>query len=944
MFPKALWWLVVMWCGVWPARFGGLRAAAAETTPAMPMAYDETASARYRWLQKAVLKSRLLDDMERTNDWVHHGHGMMRFTRERARDGTQSIRLQSPTRTEDHGSENGRPFGEAAVERVVPGEDWSAFNRVSFWVYPNLPGFHAISLLVRLHNDGAEKMPGPYGRRGLNYFLLKQGQWNQIVWEIPDLPRDKVTGLEFVYRLQGNEPEATNAVCFDVDRLELQQVAADHFEGWQPAAPQIAYSHVGYAPGEQKVAIAPRLEEPDFTLLDAATKKEVLKKAVTQVETPLGRFSVLNFSEVQTPGRYQLVTRRGSTKPFSIGPAVWRETAWQILNFFYCERCGAAIPGIHGVCHQDWRARHGDETLVINGGWHDAGDLSQGLVNTAESTQAMLTLAERCMELDPALAGRLVEEAEWGLEWILKTRFQDGARVVWGTMDFWTDNQVGTVDDMLGQVGDPPFDLFQAASAEAVAARILKGRKTELAARSLALARADWNHAMRKLEKPGLELAAAAGLAALELYRTTGEADFSRAATEMGNLVTKCQQRELPDWQTPLTGFFYSDPSRKRILHYFHRSHEQAPIVLLSGLCQEFPRDENWMEWYGTVARYSEYLRNVAAFTAPYYWLPAGVYSLEESADPNYQAQVRAGVKLDANHYLRIFPVWTALRGNYGTGLSMTWALSEAAHLRGDLELANLGQLQLQWVVGRNPFVQSTFFGLGHDFAPQYTALSGNMTGSLPVGVETRGVGDVPYWPASNCYNYKEVWVHPAARWLSLLHDLGEMAAVYGQGRTNHEAVTIVFEEEKTGLRYEVEPDAKTGQFRTLLPRGRYKLRQGREFSPLTLLPSEVYQVDLQNPLEFHLSAETRSDGTVLLKVKADGQGKHRFQLRTANLIVASPEKALELSAFKSETVSWEATVRSTREPWVAVAILDGQVATRKEVFHRAPALSEKKK
>lgn len=29
----------------------------------------------------------------------------------------------------------------------------------------------------------------------------------------------------------------------------------------------------------------------------------------------------------------------------------------------------------------------------------------------------------------------------------------------------------------------------------------------------------------------------------------------------------------------------------------------------------------------------------------------------------------------------------------------------------------------------------------------------------------------MPYWPAQNCYNYKEVWVHPSSRWLWLMDD-----------------------------------------------------------------------------------------------------------------------------------------------------------------------------
>ncbi|HJA31078.1 MAG TPA: hypothetical protein H9956_05450 [Candidatus Eisenbergiella pullicola] len=46
------------------------------------------------------------------------------------------------------------------------------------------------------------------------------------------------------------------------------------------------------------------------------------------------------------------------------------------------------------------------------------------------------------------------------------------------------------------------------------------------------------------------------------------------------------------------------------------------------------------------------------------------------------------------------------------------------------------------------------------------------MVGSIPVGIETRGNGDVPFWPMENNATYKEVWTTSAGRWLSLAAEL----------------------------------------------------------------------------------------------------------------------------------------------------------------------------
>jgi hypothetical protein len=46
------------------------------------------------------------------------------------------------------------------------------------------------------------------------------------------------------------------------------------------------------------------------------------------------------------------------------------------------------------------------------------------------------------------------------------------------------------------------------------------------------------------------------------------------------------------------------------------------------------------------------------------------------------------------------------------------------------------------------------------------------MVGSIPVGIETRGNDDVPFWPMENNATYKEVWTTSAGRFLWLAADL----------------------------------------------------------------------------------------------------------------------------------------------------------------------------
>ena len=75
------------------------------------------------------------------------------------------------------------------------------------------------------------------------------------------------------------------------------------------------------------------------------------------------------------------------TLPFEIGDNIWRDSIRKAINFFYCERCGTRIPGIHGVCHRDWQAAHGGRSIFINGGWHD----DQQLCVTQEGHMPLLS-------------------------------------------------------------------------------------------------------------------------------------------------------------------------------------------------------------------------------------------------------------------------------------------------------------------------------------------------------------------------------------------------------------------------------------------------------------------------------------------------------------------------------------------------------------------------
>ena len=234
-------------------------------------------SAADRWLNKKVLASRALDNMESLAHWSAFTTGAVEvvdaraakraaesshivaeiaLTRERSRDGRQSLRMRMPTRLDVPGPKSGRGWGSAGVRRRFDGEDWRPFNRLSLWIHPDCPGFYVVAMELRLYNEGAEKLPAPFGQEGETTLVLRNHQWNHAVWEIDNAARDKVTGLEISCLMSGHEPEAADTVTFDFDRLELEKVDPDYVEGWDVWPGRISYSHTGYQSGAAKSAIA----------------------------------------------------------------------------------------------------------------------------------------------------------------------------------------------------------------------------------------------------------------------------------------------------------------------------------------------------------------------------------------------------------------------------------------------------------------------------------------------------------------------------------------------------------------------------------------------------------------------------------------------------------------------------------------------------------------
>lgn len=660
------------------------------------------------------------------------------------------------------------------------------YNRLSFWIKPVATGYQGFYAHFSFLNNEVWENHAP---------ILIPNQWNHIIWEIEDLDRDNIKEIQVSVFMMGCPPEALPEAKFYLNEISAEFVKNDYNHGWD-LEDRIAFSHVGYLPKSEKIALTGKNDFDIFEIY-SLDNNLVFKETAEHIKTDLGEFTKMNFTKLETTGEYYLKIGSLKSLPFEITHTPFDSSIWKSMNFLRALRCGVDVEGIHSACHLNCRSVHSDGSSVPNfGGWHDAGDVSQFEICTGEMAHAILDLADTLKDKDHDLYIRLKEEARIGINWLLQTKFKDGYRALAVLYNVWRSNLLTPENTSTAKNASDngPFENFISAAALAKAAFIYSDDKVySLWCKREAID--DFFHA-KEGYKNGIftkrwgknidsQVAGHGILAAVELYKITDNIEYINIAKEYANIVSLCQEKEGYGSEK-IKGFFYEDPQHTYILSYEHRGHEQSPIHGITKLMELLPNDNDYPKWLEIVNIYRDYILKTIDKSYPYNLIPAHIYHTEkininrytthgQSADEvlnGLKEQVQAGTKIDENVYLRLMPISVHRRGFHATLLSKTKAISSISKVLNDDKLKQIVINQIEWIFGKNPFASSTMYSEGYNFHPLYVAFSPQIVGALPVGIKTKGNADAPYWPQSTEAVFKEIWGHTAGKYLWILSDI----------------------------------------------------------------------------------------------------------------------------------------------------------------------------
>lgn len=263
------------------------------------MKAEEEKSQYTVWKEKEVLESRMLFRFDTDAHVTHEMSGGIGISREvvfqghptlcMSGDNSEKIAFRGDSFTD-------WPWGTNLVHLDMQGADLRKFNRISMWVYADAPDRPNTWIFFVLCNGdtGSADRGGLDSRTGFN---VPSNQWYQVFWEFGTHDRDRVREFVVAHGAEGVNPGDDAGYRIYLADLKAEFVEADVVEGWE-TEDRIAYSQIGYLPDAPKRAVTQNADGCVFSISRVADDKVVFEKKTTTVQTDLGEYQIMDFTDV----------------------------------------------------------------------------------------------------------------------------------------------------------------------------------------------------------------------------------------------------------------------------------------------------------------------------------------------------------------------------------------------------------------------------------------------------------------------------------------------------------------------------------------------------------------------------------------------------------------------------------------------------------------------
>jgi hypothetical protein len=313
--------------------------------------------------------------------------------------------------------------------------------------------------------------------------------------------------------------------------------------------------------------------------------------------------------------------------------------------------------------------------------------------------------------------------------------------------------------DPVGMTGQYNF-----ITAEAIVARITRTVRPEYSQKCLQAAKRCFEWCTSKTEDENTGDLGASIEASLEMYKTTSLETYKNFAISQASRLAKLQSVSR---DSGISGFFYTSLTNQE--PYKNIWQGCLEFISLCDLAAAFPDNKDVSAWKGQIEAYATNYLGYLSSKNSFGIVPFGLF---QGKDPG-------GNRKAGSYWYRYFMQpdpewWVGINSNLA---SAGVGLVKASHILKDEKLKSLGQKQLDWILGANPFNSSTIEMVGHNqpkhfpgstFLPDVPVLPGAVLNGL--GGDINDTPDI----GNGDWQISEYWTPMAAYTLWLMAEISK--------------------------------------------------------------------------------------------------------------------------------------------------------------------------